>query len=155
MKKIVLSLTCAFVLGGAWTPASADDVIATAEHAGSLKKFAAALKSTELANVLTQAGPYTVFAPSDQAVAKLPPGTWDSLLKDKPRLEKMIATHVVQGKFLVMEIKPGDMKTMEGHTIHLTSDNGMVTVDGASITQSDLVADNGVVHEIDQVVLPD
>lgn len=152
MKRILVALLSAAALVA---PVHADDVVTTAENARSLQKFVSAIKAADLDTVLRQPGPYTVFAPSDEAVSKLPKGMWEALLKDKPRLEKFIAAHIVAGKFLVAEVKPGDMRTLEGESIHLTSDNGMVTINGAHVTQSDLVADNGVIHEIDQVVLPD
>ena len=155
MKKLFTAFTCAFMLAGGLVPAHGADIIGTAEQAGSLKKFVAAIKETDLAATLKQAGPYTIFAPSDSAIAKLPKGKWETLLKDKASLKKVVAMHMVAGKLLIAEIKPGDMTTLEGHSIHLTSDNGMVTVNGARITQSDLQADNGVVHEIDGLTVPD
>jgi uncharacterized surface protein with fasciclin (FAS1) repeats len=155
MKKFLISFACTLMLAGGPVPAHAADIIDTAEHAGSLKKFVAAIKETDLAATLKQAGPYTMFAPSDSAISKLPKGKWETLLKDRASLKKLVAMHIVPGKLLVSEVKPGDMTTMEGHSIHLTSDNGMVTVNGARITQSDLEADNGVIHEIDGLMLPD
>ena len=155
MKKLFTAVGCVLMLAGGMLPAHGADIIGTAEQAGSLRKFAAAIKETDLAAALKQPGPYTIFAPSDSAISKLPKGKWESLLKDKVSLKKVVAMHIVPGKLLVSEIKPGDMTTLEGHSIHLTSDNGMVTVNGARITQSDLQADNGVVHEIDGLMLPD
>jgi uncharacterized surface protein with fasciclin (FAS1) repeats len=155
MKKFLASFICALMLTAGLVPAQAADIVDTTERAGSLKKFAAAIKATDLAATLKQSGPYTVFAPSDNAISKLPKGRWEALLKDKPGLEKVVTMHIVPGKLLVSEVKPGNVTTLEGHTIHLTSDNGMVTVNGASITQSDLQADNGVIHEIDRLVLPE
>jgi uncharacterized surface protein with fasciclin (FAS1) repeats len=132
----------------------ADNIVDTANNARTFKVFVTALKKSGLAETLQKDGPYTVFAPSDEAFAKLPSGTLDSLMKDKERLNNVLSYHVIPGKVLVTEIKPGKTNTMQGEPLTLTSDNGKVTVNGANVTQSDLNADNGVIHEIDAVILP-
>lgn len=135
-------------------PAVASDVVETAATSGGAKTFAAAAKSSGLSESLKNSGPYTVFAPDDAAFAKLPPDTREALMKDKSKLAHVLAYHVIPGKVLVAEVKPGEVKTLEGDTIKLTSDNGKITVNEANVTQSDTEADNGVVHIIDTVVLP-
>lgn len=132
----------------------AADLVDTAEQSGSFKVFVAALKTAGFSETLKNSGPYTVFAPSDEAFSKLPPGTWDALTKDKVKLAKVLSYHVVPGKTLVAEVKPGQVKTTEGQTLSLKSDNGKVTVNGANVTESDIGADNGVIHAIDTVVMP-
>lgn len=142
----------AFTLGA--SSARAADILDTASAAGTLKTFLAAMRESGFANTLENTGPYTVFAPSDAAFEKLPPGTLKALMSDKAKLARVLAHLIIPGKVLVAEVKPGKVKTLEGDLLHLTSDNGMITVDDdARVTQSDMVADNGVIHEIDTVVL--
>jgi uncharacterized surface protein with fasciclin (FAS1) repeats len=132
----------------------AANIVETANEARTFKVFVSALKKSGLAETLQNSGPYTVFAPSDEAFNKLAPGRLDALMKDKEKLSKILSYHVVPGKTLVTEIKPGKTKTMQGDLLTLTSDNGKVTVNGANVTQSDVNADNGVIHEIDAVLIP-
>ena len=146
----VAAATFAFTLS-----AQASDLVDTAIAAGNLKIFVAAVKTAGFTEFLKNAGPYTVFAPSDSAFSKLPPGTWDALVKDKVKLKKVLSYHVIPGKILVSEIKPGKTKTLQGGLLDVKSDNGMVTVDNASVIESDIVADNGVIHAIDKITLPD
>ena len=134
--------------------AQAADLIDTAIAAGNLKTFVAAVKASGFTESLRGTGPYTVFAPSDEAFSHLPPGTWEALVKDKARLAQVITYHVIPGKTLVADVKPGMTKTVQGAMLHLKSDNGMVTVDDATVTQSDMLADNGVLHTINAVALP-
>lgn len=150
MKKHFATLA---LLSGV-SPAFGSDIVDTMSHAASLKIFCAALKTSGLAQTLKNSGPYTVFAPSDEAFAKLPKGRWEALTKDKTRLAVILAHHVVPGKIIVAEAKPGDVPTLDGKPLHIESDNGMVSVDNAKVTQSDIPADNGVIHEIDSLVLP-
>jgi len=134
--------------------AFAADIIDTAAASGSFKTFVAAAKAAGLTDTLKSQGPYTVFAPTDEAFAKLPPETWNALIKDKVKLAQVLSHHIVPGKILVADVKPGPTKTVDGSSITLTSDNGKITVDNANVIQSDVVADNGVIQAIDAVVLP-
>ncbi|MBC7512901.1 MAG: fasciclin domain-containing protein [Herminiimonas sp.] len=134
--------------------ARAADLVDTAIAAGNLKTFVAAVKAAGFTEALRNTGPYTVFAPSDEAFSHLPPGTWEALIKDKARLAQVITYHVIPGKTLVADVKPGMTKTLQGAMLRLRSDNGMVTVDEATVTQSDMQADNGVLHMINAVALP-
>ena len=134
--------------------ASADDLVDKAASATNLKVFSAALKSAGFGETLKSGGPYTVFAPTDSAFSKLPPGSWDDLAKDKVKLAAVLAHHIVPGKMLVTEVKPGKVKTVQGDFITVKSDNGKVTVEQANVIESDLAADNGVIHVVDTVVLP-
>lgn len=143
-----LSLTASF------TMATAANLVETANESRTFKVFVNALKKSGLAETLQNSGPYTVFAPSDEAFGKLPAGTLDALMKDKEKLGKVLSYHVIQGKVLVTEIKPGKTRTLQGEMLTLTSDNGKVTVNGANVTQSDIKADNGIIHEIDALVMP-
>jgi uncharacterized surface protein with fasciclin (FAS1) repeats len=136
-------------------PAAAEDLVETAGHSVTFKNFLAAAKSAGLLQTLRDSGPYTVFIPTDTAFSKLPSDTADSLMKDKKKLAQVLAYHVVPGKITVADVKPGEVKTMEGSSLKLTSDNGKVTLNGeANVIQSDVMADNGVIHEIDTIVMP-
>lgn len=136
-------------------PAAAEDLVETAKHSATFKTFLAEAKSTGLLQTLKENGPYTVFIPTDAAFNKLPSVAVDSLMKDKKKLAQVLAYHIVPGKITVADIKPGEVKTIEGSPMKLTSDNGKVTLnDEANVIQSDLMADNGVIHEIDSIVIP-
>lgn len=135
--------------------AAASDLVDTAEKSSEIKTFVDALKTTALSRTLVTAGPYTVFAPSNAAFNKLLPETRASLFQDKKRLEQVLSYHVLAGKLLVMEVKPGPAKTLNGSAINLKSDNGKITVNNANVTLSDIEADNGVIHVIDTVLLPE
>lgn len=151
IMMIAASASLAFI-----HPAVAEDLVETAGHSVTFKNFLAAAKSAGLLQTLKDSGPYTVFIPTDTAFSKLPSGAADSLMKDKKKLAQVLAYHVVPGKITVAEVKPGEVKTMEGSPLKLASDNGKVTLnDEANVIQSDVMADNGVIHEIDTIVMPD
>jgi uncharacterized surface protein with fasciclin (FAS1) repeats len=154
MKKFFTATVPSIVFFFTAVPVFAADIVDTAATDGSFKVFVAALKTAGFAETLKNSGPYTVFAPTDEAFAKLPAGTWDAISKDKVKLAHVLAYHVIPGKVLVTEVKPGKVQSTEGSALTLTSDNGKVTVNNANITQSDVIADNGVIHAIDTVVLP-
>ena len=149
-----LAPVVAIVLLSPIAAARAGNLIETATSAGSFKTFLASVKAAGLSDSLKHQGPFTVFAPSDDAFAKLPRGTMSALLKDKVRLAQLLTHHIIPGKILVAEVKPGALKTIQGDAVTLTSDNGKVTIDGANVTQSDLSADNGVIQVIDKVIMP-
>jgi uncharacterized surface protein with fasciclin (FAS1) repeats len=136
------------------SPVLAADLVETASNSGTFKTFLSAAKAAGILETLKTSGPYTVFAPSDSAFGKLPPGTMNALMKDKNKLAEVVSYHIIPGKIAVAEVKPGKVKTLEGESLTLTSDNGKVTVDHANVVQSDMVADNGIVHEIDAVIMP-
>jgi uncharacterized surface protein with fasciclin (FAS1) repeats len=154
VMKALAAFATVFTLSVFAQRAAAGDLVETASTSGTMKTFVAATKTAGMADKLKHSGPYTVFAPTDSAFSKLPPGTVDSLLKDRDKAAELIAYHVIPGTVTVSDVKPGKVQTVQGGTITLTSDNGKVTVDNANVIQSDLKADNGVIHEIDAVVLP-
>lgn len=154
MKRLAGIFLSASALALSMSHATAADLVETASTSGSFKTFLAAAKAAGITETLRNSGPYTVFAPGDSAFGKLPPGTVDSLMKDKTKLAEVLSHHVIPGKVTVAEVKPGKVKTIQGDELTLKSDNGKVTVDAANVIQSDLIADNGVIHEIDAVVLP-
>jgi uncharacterized surface protein with fasciclin (FAS1) repeats len=148
--RFLLSAALLCSVSTAWS----EDLVETASHSGELKKFVEAVRTARFEPTLEGAGPLTVFAPTDAAFAKLPPGTWDALSKDPARLSKVLAHHVIPGRVLVSEVKPGKVKSQAGDLLDVKSDNGLVTIGQARVTESDMVAKNGVIHAIDTVVLP-
>jgi len=134
--------------------AAATDLVEKSASVPNLRTFTAALKTSGLDDSLKSGGPYTVFAPDDRAFSSLPAGNWEALSKDKVRLAKVLSHHIIPGRMLVTELKPGTTKTLQGDPLTLKSDNGKVTVDHANVIESDVAADNGVIHVIDTIVMP-
>jgi uncharacterized surface protein with fasciclin (FAS1) repeats len=116
----------------------------------------AAVKAADLAGVLSGPGPFTVFAPTNAAFAKLPAGTVEDLLKpeNKAKLAAILTYHVVAGKVLAADVKPGEVKTVNGKSAIISVKDGSVYIDGAKVIATDLVGSNGVIHVIDSVILP-
>ena len=150
MKKSLLAfaLTAGFTLS-----AYAQDIVDTAVKAGNFKTRVAAVQAAGLVDTLKGAGPFTVFAPTDEAFAKIPKATLDGLLKDKAALSKILTYHVVSGKVMAKDVKPGMVKTVQGQDITLATAGG-VTVNGAKVVAADVAASNGVIHAIDTVIMP-
>ena len=134
--------------------APAQNIVDTAIAAGNFTIFAAGIKAAGLTDALAVKGPFTVFAPTDEAFRKLPSGAYDALLKDSAKLKAVLNYHVVKGHFMVKEVKSGEVMTMQGSTLTAAVSSSDVRVNGARITQADLVAANGSVHAIDTVILP-
>jgi uncharacterized surface protein with fasciclin (FAS1) repeats len=143
----------AALMAGAATVAHAKDIVDTAVAAGNFKTLATALQAAGLVDTLKGAGPFTVFAPTDEAFAKVPKDQLDALLADKAKLTAVLTYHVVPGKVMAADVKPGMVKTVQGSSLTIATDGG-VKVDGAKVTATDIVASNGVIHVIDSVVLP-
>ena len=139
------------------TAFAADDIVDTAVAAGSFKTLVAAVSAAGLVDTLKGAGPFTVFAPTDEAFAKLPAGTVDALLKpeNKGKLVAILTYHVVPGKVMSADIagKKLQAKTVEGSDVSIDATNG-VMVDGAKVATADIEASNGVIHVIDAVIMP-
>ncbi len=133
--------------------AQAADIVDTAVAAGSFKTLATALGAAGLVETLKGPGPFTVFAPTDEAFAKIPKADLDALLKDKAKLTAVLTYHVVPGKVMAKDVKPGMVKTVQGSSLTVKTDMG-VMVDNAKVTATDIAADNGVIHVIDTVVMP-
>jgi uncharacterized surface protein with fasciclin (FAS1) repeats len=131
------------------------DIVDTAVGAGSFNTLVAAVKAAGLVDTLKSPGPFTVFAPTDEAFAKLPEGTVDSLLKDIPQLTKILTYHVVSGKVLSSDVvKLDKATTVEGSDVKIDASNGGVKVNDSTVVTPDVEADNGVIHIIDSVLLP-
>jgi len=130
------------------------DIVDTAVKAGSFNTLVAAVKAAGLVDTLKGAGPFTVFAPTDEAFAKLPAGTVDSLLKDIPKLKKILTYHVVSSKVMAADVmKMKSAKTVEGSEVKIDASKG-VKINNSMVTTPDVVADNGVIHIIDTVLMP-
>lgn len=130
------------------------DIVDTAVKAGSFSTLVAAIKAANLVDTLKGAGPFTVFAPTDEAFAKLPDGTVDALLKDIPKLKKILTYHVVSGKVMAADVvKLKSAKTVEGSDVKIDASSG-VKVNDATVSTPDVGADNGVIHIIDTVLIP-
>ena len=150
MKKTLVASILA--LGVAFS-VQAKDIVDTAVSAGNFKTLATALTAAGLIDTLKGKGPFTVFAPTDAAFAKIPKADLDALLKDKAKLTAVLTYHVVPGKVMAADVKAGKVKSVQGSEITIATMGG-VTVDGAKVTATDIVADNGVIHVIDTVILP-
>ena len=131
----------------------AKDIVDTAVAAGDFKTLAVALEKAGLIDTLKGKGPFTVFAPTDAAFAKVPKKDLDALLADKSKLASVLTYHVVPGTVMAKDVKAGKVKTVQGSDLTLSTSNG-VKVDGANVVKTDIVADNGVIHVIDSVILP-
>ncbi|MEO7367410.1 MAG: fasciclin domain-containing protein [Gemmatimonadaceae bacterium] len=134
-----------------------NDIVAVAAGAGQFNTLVAAVKAAGLVETLQGEGPFTVFAPTDAAFAKLPEGTVEALLADKEKLTAILTYHVVSGKVLAADIvKAGgaDPATVNGAPVNITLRDGQVYVDGAKVITADIQASNGVIHVIDAVIMP-
>ena len=149
MKRVLTTLTFALALG----TAQAADIVDTAKSAGSFNTLVTAVQAAGLVDTLKGPGPFTVFAPTDDAFAKIPKDKLDALLKDKAALTKVLTYHVVPGK-VGEGRQAGPVKTVEGDSLTVAVNGGQVSVDNAKVVKTDVVADNGVIHVIDTVVMP-
>ncbi|MBN3899357.1 MAG: fasciclin domain-containing protein [Nostoc sp.] len=130
------------------------NIIDTATNNGSFTTLVAAIKAAGLVDTLKGPGPFTVFAPTDEAFKKLPAGTVDALLKDPEKLKKILTYHVVSGKVLAADVaKLKTAKTVEGSDVKIDASNG-VKINDAKVATADVAADNGVIHVIDTVLIP-
>ncbi|MEZ2228693.1 MULTISPECIES: fasciclin domain-containing protein [unclassified Microcoleus] len=130
------------------------DIVDTAVQAGSFTTLVAAVKAAGLVDTLKGPGPFTVFAPTDEAFAKLPEGTVETLLKDIPKLTQILTYHVVSGKVMAADVvKLTSATTVEGSTVKIDASHG-VKINDSTVTTPDVVVDNGVIHIIDTVLIP-
>ncbi len=142
MKKMISALFVSLTMASA---ANAADIVDTAVAAGNFNTLATALKAAGLVETLKGKGPFTVFAPTDAAFAKIPPEQLQALLKDKAKLTAVLTYHVVPGKVMSKDVKAGQVKTVQGSSLTVATMGG-VTVDNAKVSAVDIVADNGVIH---------
>jgi uncharacterized surface protein with fasciclin (FAS1) repeats len=151
MKKFLLVIATSLLIA---TNAWSKDIVDTAVSAGQFNTLVTALKAAGLVDTLKGPGPFTVFAPNDAAFAKVPKKDLDALLGDKAKLTAVLTYHVVSGKVMAKDVKPGPVKTVEGRSFMVKVDGGKVMVDNATVTKTDIVTDNGVIHVIDTVLIP-
>ncbi|MBK6696595.1 MAG: fasciclin domain-containing protein [Myxococcales bacterium] len=139
------------------TVSSKSDIVDTAVGAGSFKTLAAALKAADLVDTLKGPGPFTVFAPTDEAFAKLPAGTLESLLKpeNKAKLQGILTYHVVSGSVSSGKVVAlNAAKTVQGSDVKISQNAGAVMINGAKVVKADIACSNGVIHVVDAVLLP-
>jgi len=139
------------------TAADTKDIVDTAVAAGSFKTLAKALAAADLVTTLKGKGPFTVFAPTDEAFAKLPAGTVETLLKpeNKAKLQRILTYHVVPGKVMAADVmKMKSAKAVSGDTLTIAEHDGMVMADSSRVVKTDIAATNGVIHVIDTVMMP-
>lgn len=160
MKHMTKLAAVALVAGLAAISFAGDDkakgktVVDTAIAAGNFKTLVTALQAADLVDTLNGKGPFTVFAPTDEAFAKLSPGALDGLLKDKQKLQAVLTYHVVSGKVMAADVvKLKDAKTVNGQTVMIDTKDG-VKVNDAKVVKTDIDASNGVIHVIDTVLMP-
>jgi uncharacterized surface protein with fasciclin (FAS1) repeats len=159
MTKSTLAVVAALAVAAA-APAVADhhgakkDIVDTAVAAGNFKTLASALAAAGLVDTLRGPGPFTVFAPTDEAFAKIPKADLDALIADKAKLTKVLTYHVVSGKVMAADVtKLKEAKTVEGGMLKIDTSSG-VKINGATVVKADVPASNGVIHVIDSVILP-
>ncbi len=153
----MLALALPFAACAGPKPSPAKDIVDTAVAAGSFKTLASALQAAGLVDTLKGKGPFTVFAPTDEAFAKLPAGTLEDLLKpeNKEKLAAILTYHVVPGKVLAAQVaKMKSAKTLNGQSLTISAGQGTVMVDNARVVKTNILCSNGVIHVIDSVVLP-
>ena len=148
MKKVLAGIAASVLIA---TNALGKDIVDTAVSAGTFNTLATALTAAGLIETLKGPGPFTVFAPTDAAFAKVPPEQLRALLADKAKLTAVLTYHVVPGVVMSKDVKPGMVKSVQGSAISVTTAGG-VKVNDANVTAVDIVADNGVIHVIDTVI---
>jgi uncharacterized surface protein with fasciclin (FAS1) repeats len=159
LKRTLIAAAALATLGlpasGRAESQGAKDIVDTAVAAGSFKTLASALQAAGLVETLKGKGPFTVFAPTDQAFARIPKADLDALLKDKARLTRVLTYHVVPGQVMAADVaKLKEAKTVEGQSLKIDASSAGVTIDGAKVVKADVAASNGVIHVIDSVILP-
>jgi uncharacterized surface protein with fasciclin (FAS1) repeats len=156
LTQLLAGLAIAGAIGGS-LHAQGKDIVDTAVAAGQFKTLAAALKAAGLIDTLKGAGPFTVFAPTDEAFAKLPKGTVEELLKpeNKAKLTAILTYHVIGGKVMAADVvKMKEGKTVQGGSVKINAASGKVMVDNANVVKADIAASNGVIHVVDSVLMP-
>ncbi|MCF7765256.1 MAG: fasciclin domain-containing protein [Verrucomicrobia bacterium] len=156
-KSLFVAVAVTFSLPNTSTQAATTgDLVAVASTTGSFNTLVAAVKAAGLVETLQGHGPFTVFAPTDEAFAKLPKGTVEELLKpeNKDKLVAILTYHVVAGKVMAADVKTMKAKTVNGKELNVNVANGTVTINEAKVLKTDVAASNGVIHVIDTVVIP-
>jgi uncharacterized surface protein with fasciclin (FAS1) repeats len=139
--------------GGSYI-APSKDIVDTAIAAGDLTKFLSAIKTAGLTDTLMGKGPFTVFAPTDEAFKKLSAGALEALIRDTAKLKAVLSYHAIKGHVLAKDVKPGEVMTLQGSPLMACVSSSGVEVNGVSVKQADIIATNGVIHMIDAVIMP-
>tara|TARA_R110000850_G_scaffold48942_3_gene121029 strand:- start:1123 stop:1602 length:480 start_codon:yes stop_codon:yes gene_type:complete len=157
IKAILTLFTSLAAINVAFSATAENDIVEVAVANGNFETLVAAVTAADLVETLKGEGPFTVFAPTDEAFAKLPEGTVETLLKPEnlEKLQKILTYHVVSGKVMAADVKPGAAETVSGDDLTISVVDGKVMVDGATIVMTDIAAKNGVIHVIDAVVIPE
>jgi uncharacterized surface protein with fasciclin (FAS1) repeats len=134
--------------------APSKDIVETAIAAGNLTTLISAVKTAGLTDTLTGKGPFTVFAPTDEAFKRLPVGALDALIRDSAKLKAVMSYHVIKGHVLAKDVKSGEVMTLQGSPLTASVSSSGVEVNGARVKQADIAATNGVIHVIDAVIMP-
>ena len=132
-----------------------DDIVVNAANAGNFNTLANALKAAGLVTTYKGAGPFTLFAPTDEAFEKLPVGALNRLLKDKAKLTSIINFHVLPGAVLAKDLQARDSQSLQGGTLTIAANEDGFTVNGARVSRAEIEASNGVIHPIDRVMMPE
>lgn len=152
--SLAILMTCATAMFAQSDKTNKKNIVDTAVAAGNFKTLATALEAAGLIETLKGKGPFTVFAPNDEAFAKLPPGTLDDLLKDPAKLKQILLYHVVAGNVTAKQVSGMKSATsVQGATIKIMTHNGKVMVNNANVTTADIMASNGIIHVIDSVIM--
>jgi uncharacterized surface protein with fasciclin (FAS1) repeats len=130
------------------------NIVDTAIAAGNFKTLVAGMKAAGLTDTLSGRGPFTIFAPTDEAFKKLPTGALDALLKDTAKLKAVLSYHVVPGQVMARDFKSGEVMTVQGTALTAVVSSSDARVNGAHVNQRDITASNGVIHDIDAVIMP-
>ncbi len=149
-----LLATTAFLWSGASIAQEKRDIVETATQVGNFKTLTKAIDAAGLTEVLKSGGPFTVFAPTDDAFAKLPPGELDKLMADKGKLAEVLKGHVSAGEIASKDVKEGSVTMANGKAAKVTAGSNGVSIDGARVVKADVPASNGVIHVIDKVIVP-
>jgi len=145
---------CSLMFVAANAVSAEADIVDTAVAAGSFNTLVEAVKAAGLVETLKGPGPFTVFAPTDEAFARIPAADLQALLADKEKLTAVLTYHVVPSRVLAADVKPGEVATVEGSTLEVSVVDGAVMVDRAKVVSTDIAASNGVIHVIDSVIMP-
>jgi len=155
VSVITFSLVASAFSGGHGDHSTKKDIVDTAVAAGSFTTLVTAVKAADLVETLKGEGPFTVFAPSDSAFAKVPAATLEGLLADKAALSNVLTYHVIAGKVMAADVvKLSEATTVQGQKVSIEVKGGNVFIDGAQVVSADVKASNGVIHVIDSVILP-
>ena len=158
IRKLALASVFALPLAFGASTVKAADIVDTAIAAGAFETLVAAVQAAELVDVLKGEGPFTVFAPTDEAFAALPEGTVESLLEpeNKDMLVAILTYHVVPGEVMAKDAEGAtvDLETVQGASVTVDGTGETVTVNGANVIDADITTDNGVIHVIDAVIMP-